>query len=72
MANSTLLSISMRWALVKVLVAQLCPTLCNPVACNPPGFSAHGILQARLLEWVVFPSPGDRPNSGIEPRSPAL
>ena len=31
-------------------VAQLCLTLCNPVDCNPPGFSVHGILQARILE----------------------
>ena len=30
------------------------PTLCNPVECSPPGFSVHGILQARILEWVVM------------------
>ena len=34
--------------------------------------TVHGILQARMLEWVAFPSPGDLPNSGIELRSPAL
>ena len=34
-------------------------------------YTAHGILQARILEWVPFPSPGDPPNPGIEPRSPA-
>ena len=32
---------------------QLCPALCDPVDCNPPGSSVHGILQARMLEWVV-------------------
>ena len=32
----------------------------------------HGILQATILKWVVFPSPGDHPNPGIEPRSPPL
>ena len=32
----------------------------------------HGILQARILEWVAFPSPGDLPHPGIEPRSPTL
>ena len=32
----------------------------------------HGILQARILEWVAFPSPGDLPDPGIEPRSPLL
>ena len=34
--------------------------------------TVHGILQARMLAWVAFPSPGDRPNPGIEPRSPTL
>ena len=34
--------------------------------------TVHGILQARILEWVAVPSPGDLPNPGIEPRSPAL
>ena len=32
-------------------VAQSCPTLCDPVDCSSPGFSAHGILQARILQW---------------------
>ena len=31
---------------------QSCPTLCDPVDCSPPGFSVHGILQARTLKWV--------------------
>ena len=35
-------------------VAQSCPTLCDPVDCSPPGSSAHGILQARVLEWVAI------------------
>ena len=35
-------------------VAQLCPTLCNPVDCSLPGSSIHGILQARILEWVAI------------------
>ena len=35
-------------------------------------YTVHGILQARILEWVAFPSPGDLPNPGIEPGSPAL
>ena len=38
---------------VKVLVAQSCPTLCNPMDYRPPGSSVHGILQTRILEWVV-------------------
>ena len=32
-------------------VAQLCPTLSDPMDCSPPGSSAHGIFQARVLEW---------------------
>ena len=38
---------------VKVLVAQLCLTLCDPVGCSLPGSSLHGILQARILKWVA-------------------
>ena len=40
---------------VKVLVAQSCLTICNPMDCIPPGSSVHGILQARILEWVAIP-----------------
>ena len=50
-----------------VRVAHSCPTLCNPL-----DYAVHGILQARILEWVAFPSPGDLPNPGIKPRSPSL
>ena len=38
------------------LVVQLCLTLCDPMACSPPGSSVHGISQARILEWVVISS----------------
>ena len=48
-------------------VAQLCPTLCRPKDCT-----VHGILQARILEWVAIPFSRDLPNPGIEPRSSAL
>ena len=34
------------------LVAQSCSTPCDPMDCNPPGSSSHGILQERILEWV--------------------
>ena len=50
----------------KVKVTQSRPTLCNPM-----DYTVHGILQARILEWV-FPSPGDLSNPGIKPRSPTL
>ena len=55
-----------------VLVAQSCLTPCDPLDCRPPGFFVCGILQARILEWVAIPSPGDLPNLGIELGSPAL
>ena len=37
-----------------VLVAQSCVTLCDPMDCSLPGFSVHGILQVRILEWVAI------------------
>ena len=52
---------------------QSCPTLCDPMDYSPPGFSVHGILQARMVESCS--PPGDLPNPGIElasPASPAL
>ena len=45
------------------------------MGCSPTGSSVHGILQARILEWVAIPSPGDLPHPGIDPvslTSPAL
>ena len=41
--------------LVKVLVAQLCPTLRDPTDYSPPGSFDRGIPQARILEWVAIP-----------------
>ena len=38
----------------KVLIAQSCPIVCDPMDCSPPGSSVHGILQARILEWVAI------------------
>ena len=98
---------------VLCLVAQLCPTLCDPMDCmqsagssvhgdspgKNTGVGCHALLQGifpiegsnpgllpcrqilyhlshqgspRMLQWVSIPSPGDRPNSGIKPGSPAL
>ena len=51
------------------LVAQACLTLCDPMDCSLPGSSVHGILQARILERVAFPPPGDLPDTGIKPMS---
>ena len=56
---------------VCVKLLQLCPTLCDPMDYSPPGSSVHGILQAKILEWVVMPSSRESPNPGIEPASSA-
>ena len=50
---------------------QSCLSLCDPTDCSPPGSSVHGILQARILEWVPCPPPGDLPDPGMELGSPA-
>ena len=50
---------------VCVLVAQLCPILCDPMDCSPPGSSVHGIHQARILEWVAMPFSRGSSQSGI-------
>ena len=55
-----------------VLVAYLCPTLCEPMDCSPSGSSVHGILQAGILEWVATPFSRGSSWPGIKPRSPAL
>ena len=60
---------------VRAKSLQSCPTL-HSLHCSPPGSSVHGILQARILEWVaVFPPSGDLSDPGVEPASlmsPAL
>ena len=56
---------------VPAKLLQLHSTL-DPVVCSAPGSSVHGILQARILSGLPFPSPGDLPDPGIEPRSPTL
>ena len=57
---------------VRMLVAQLCSTLCDPMDCSPQGSSVHGISQVRILEWVAIPFSGDLPNPGVKPSSPTL
>ena len=53
-----------------VKVAQSCLTLCDPMDCSPPGSSVHGILQARILEWVAMPS--SRGSSQPRDQNPGL
>ena len=49
------------------LVIQSCPTLCDPMDCSLPGSSVHGILQAKILEWVAIPSSRGSSHQGLNP-----
>ena len=51
------------------LCAQLHLILCDPLDYSPPGSSVHGIIQARILNGLPFPTQGDLPDTGIEPAS---
>ena len=51
---------------------QSCPTLCNPMDDSPSGPSVHEILQQEYWSGLPCPPPGDFPNPGIKPKSPAL
>ena len=51
---------------------QSCLTLHDPMDCSPPHSSVHGVLQARIVEWVAISFSGDLSDPGIEPGSPAL
>ena len=55
-------------------VAQSCPTLCHPVDCSLQGSSVHGILQARILEWVAisFSRGSSQPRDRIQGSNPGL
>ena len=55
-----------------VLVAQLCPTLCDLMDCSLPGSSIHGILQTRILEWLASPFSRGSSQPRDQTRSPAL
>ena len=48
---------------------QLCLTLCDPVVYRPPDSSVHGILQARILDWVAMPSSRESSDLEMEPTS---
>ena len=53
-------------------VAQSCLTLCDPVDCRLPGYMSMGFARQEYSSGVPFPSPGDLPNPGVKPGSPAL
>ena len=58
--------------LILVLVAWLCPTLCDPMDYSPPGFSSMEFSREEYWSGLAFHSPGDPPDPGTEPRSPEL
>ena len=57
---------------MKVLIAQLCLTLYDPMNCSPPGSSVHEFSRQEYWTGLPLPSPGDLLDPGIEPRSPTL
>ena len=56
----------------KQSVSHSCLTFCKPMDCGPPGSSVHGILHARILQWVANPFSRGSSDPGIKPGSPAL
>ena len=67
-----MITISLKLICYCMLVAQWCLTVCNSMDYSLLGFSVHGILQKECWCGYPFPSPGNLPNAGIEPGSPAL
>ena len=66
--SSTVLKTYYNLTRMNMKVTQSCLILCDPMDYSPPGFSVHGILQARGLEWVALPSSrGSSPLTGSNP-----
>ena len=57
---------------LKCVSRSVVSSLWDPMDCIPPDSSVHGVLQARILEWVAIPLSRDLPDLGIEPGSPAV
>ena len=55
-----------------ISVAKSCPTLCHPMDYSLLGSSIHGIIRQEYWSGLLFPPPGNLPDPGIKPRSPAL
>jgi len=60
----------LNWLMYAWSVAKLCPTLCNPMDCSPPGRLSMGFSRQEYWSGLPFPPPGDLPNPGIKPMSP--
>ena len=71
-SNNTVVCFLFAELKVKSEMAQSCPTLCDPVDCSPPAPPPMGFSRQEYWSGLPFPSPGDLPNPGIEPRFLAL
>ena len=69
---SLCLSLATQFHVHAYLVTQSCLAFCDPMDSSPSSSSFHGISQEEYWSGLPFPSPGDLPNPGIKPRSPAL
>ena len=58
----------LKWLQKESEVTQSCPPLCDPMDCSLPGSSVHGILQARILEWVALPFSREPSQASIKHR----
>ena len=63
--------VSTAGGMVLCVCCVLSPALCDLVDCSPPGSSVHGLSQQEYWSGLLFPPPGDLPDPGIEPSSPA-
>ena len=68
LCDSDIWTVFLTSCIMKVKVTQSCPTLCDPTDCSPPG----PLSRQEYWSELPFPSPGDLPDPGIEPWSPAL
>ena len=66
-----MLNYSRHLEILQPLYAQLCLTLCDLPNCSPPGFSVHGIILARILEWVAISFSRGSSQSKDQPAYPA-
>ena len=64
--NRYKINVSYYYACMYIVLSHV--RLCEPMNCSLPGSSIHGIFQAKILEWVAFPTPGYLPNPRIELR----
>ena len=70
--NEMIIRLIIKYKLLCAKSLQSCPTLCDLMDCSPPGSSSMGFPRQEYWSGLPRPSPGDLPNPGIKPGSPAL